>query len=179
MHDRVGLSWQPQLARGILDHLDEIDALEVIASARWDELSAQERRALRWLARERPVVLHGVDLGLASSFPVDARRLADFARFADGLRPQSWSEHLAFARAGGVEIGHFACPPRTAATVDGTVRNVERAARALGSRPALENIAHFIEPPASAMTEWAWTRAILERSGASLLLDLYNLYANV
>jgi uncharacterized protein (UPF0276 family) len=58
------------------------------------------------------------------------------------------------------------------------VRNVEHAARVVGARPVLENIATLIEPPASSLDEPAWTAAILKGAGAGLLLDLHNLYAN-
>jgi uncharacterized protein len=96
----------------------------------------------------------------------------------DQIRPTAWSEHLAFVRAGGIEVGHLAAAPRTRETIDGTLANLELAARRVGSRPALENIATLIDPPASTLDECAWTRAIIEESGAPMLLDLHNLYAN-
>jgi hypothetical protein len=77
-----------------------------------------------------------------------------------------------------VEIGHLASAPRNALSVEGALANLDRAARIVGSLPAVENIATLIDPPASTLDEAAWTSAIIEGSGASLLLDLHNLYAN-
>lgn len=89
-----------------------------------------------------------------------------------------WSEHLAFVRAGGCEIGHLAAPPRTEATIEGTLRNLARARAVVGTAPVLENIATLIDPPASTMGECGWIGAIAARADAALLLDLHNLYAN-
>jgi hypothetical protein len=173
MRDRVGLGWRPELAASILANLDRVDAVEVVAE---DWLA--DGRALATLAAQVPVTIHGVSLGLASTAPVERRRLDALARLLDRARPESWSEHLAFVRAGGVEIGHLAAPPRTAATVEGAARNLEAAARATGSRPLVENVATLIDPPGSAMDEPDWLNAVLDASGADLLLDLHNLHAN-
>lgn len=175
--DRVGLSWRGDLAGEILRHLDAIDALEVIAE---DWLRAPRRRvdALAELARARPLTLHGVSLGAASAAPVDAARLDRLARLVGRVQPAGWSEHLAFVRAGGLELGHLAAPPRTPHTVDGTVANVRRAAAAVGIPPALENVATLIDPPCSTLGEAAWVGAIVQGAAAPLLLDLHNLWAN-
>lgn len=175
--DRVGLAWRGDRAGELLRHLDAIDALEVMAE---DWLQAPRRRldALTELARARPLTLHGVSLGAASAAPVSAARLERLARLVGHVQPQGWSEHLAFVRAGGIELGHLAAPPRTPATVDGAVANLRRAAQVVGAAPALENVATLIDPPGSTLGEAAWVDAIVQGSGAPLLLDLHNLWAN-
>lgn len=174
--DRVGLGWRPELAASILAHLDEIDIVEVIADD-WFEAPASRRRALRTLVAQVPVALHGIGMGLASCLPVPDHRLDAMARLVNEVRPAFWSEHLAFVRAGGYEIGHLAAPPRSADTLDGTAENVERARRVVGSSPLLENIATLVEPPGD-RSETDWVAGALEATGAGLLLDLHNLHAN-
>jgi uncharacterized protein len=177
VQDRVGLAWRPELAAGILAHLDRIDLVEVIAD---DYAGAGGRalRALRTLAAQVPVVLHGVSLGLASSSSVDARRLDAIARVIGAVEPEAWSEHLAFVRGGGRELGHLAAPPRRPATLQGLAANVGRARAIVGSAPALENVATLIEPPGSDRDEPTWVGDAIAATGAELLLDLHNLYAN-
>ena len=174
--DRFGLGWRPELAAGILLNLDRIDIVEVIAE---DYAGASRRRlrALQTLAAQVPILLHGVSLGLASTVAVDVARLDRIARLV-AATGADWSEHLAFVRGGGCEIGHLAAPPRTAASIDGACRNLERARRVVGSAPRLENIATLVRPPASTLDEAAWTCQIVYGSGVELLLDLHNLYAN-
>jgi uncharacterized protein (UPF0276 family) len=175
--DRVGLGWRGELAAGIFANLEHIDLLEVIADDHY-RASARELRALRTLSAHVPLTLHGVAMGLASTIPVETRRVDGMARLLDTLQPQSWSEHLAFVRAGGIEIGHLAAPPRTPRSVAATIANIDAATKATGAAPLLENIATLIAPPASTLDEAEWVAQIVEGSGAGLLLDLHNLYAN-
>jgi len=176
--DRFGLGWRPELAPGILSHLDQIDALEIIAEDHF-EASRTALRSLRRLAAQLPVVWHGVSLGLASMSPVAEARLDRIARLLDATGAEGWSEHLAFVRAGGIEIGHLAAPPRSPESLDGACANLTRARRITGSMPQVENIATLIEPPASPLGEPEWVSGIVEGVGAApLLLDLHNLYAN-
>lgn len=175
--DRVGLGWRPELGPGILTRLDRIDVVEVIVDDYFDKPASQVR-ALRTLAAQVPVMLHGVSQGLASTAPTDARRVDRVARVVNMVEPESWSEHLAFVRGGGCEIGHLAAPPRNDSTIEGTCRNIEQARRIVGSRPMMENIATLIHPPGSDIAETAWLRAIIDQSGCGLLLDLHNLHAN-
>ena len=174
---RVGLGWRPELAAGIFTQLDHIDVVEVIAE-NYFNASRRDLDALRGLAEQVPVHLHGVSLGLASATPVEDSRLDKVARLIERVRPECWSEHLAFVRAGGVEVGHLAMPPRTPRTVEQAVRNIDRARAVTGFTPKLENIATLFDPPTSSLTEGEWTAQILGATGAPLLLDLHNLYAN-
>ena len=175
--DRVGLGWRGELSASILCRLEALDVVEVIAED-WLHASRREAAALRTLGASCPVILHGVSLGLASSIAVESKRLDRMARLVERVQPLAWSEHLAFVRAGGVEIGHLAAPPRTRAVIDGAVANLARARAIVGALPCMENIATLIEPPASELGEGEWVSAIAHESGAPLLLDLHNLYAN-
>lgn len=177
IRDRVGLGWRRELALGILSHLDRIDVVEVIADDLFDAPRV-ERRALRTLAAQTTVVLHGVSLGLASSVPVETKLLENTARLCEEIELEYWSEHLAFVRGGGVEIGHLTAPPRTDATIEGAAANLERARQVVGSAPLVENIATLIDPPGSDYDEIDWINRIIDSSPGGLLLDLHNLYAN-
>src|SRR5215207_4155165 len=175
--DTFGLGWRPQLAFGILSNLDRIDLVEVIAD---DFFSAgrKERRGLKTLAAQVPVTLHGVTLGLASSVEAHPRRLDSIARLCEEVRPLSWSEHLAFVRGGGIEIGHLAAPPRCNETIEGTLKNLSAARSVVGVAPQVENIATLIDPPLSHYDEASWVSEIIRNSQSDLLLDLHNLHAN-
>lgn len=175
--DRVGLGWRGELAAGILSNLAQIDVLEVIADDYY-RASRASMDALCSLARQVPVSLHGVGMGLASTIPAEPRQLQAMARLMKTVQAESWSEHLSFVRAGGVEIGHLAAPPRTPESVAGAVANIALASRIVGSAPLMENIATLVEPPASTMDEAQWLAQIINGAQVPLLLDLHNLYAN-
>jgi uncharacterized protein len=171
------MGWRPELAAGIFAHLDRIDVVEVIADDHFG-VSKAALRPLRRLGNAVRLMLHGVSLGLASVHRVREDRLASMARLVDALDPLLWSEHLAFVRADGHEIGHLAAPPRNAAVLEGTLANLERARAVVGRMPALENIASLVEPPGSEMSESAWVRSVLRSAHAPMLLDLHNLHTN-
>lgn len=175
--DRVGLAWRDELAAQIMLHLDSIDHLEFVAEREW---SASRRRvdALRDLARQVPLSLHGVSLGLVSSERVSEPRLQRIAKLIERVEPDHWSEHLAFVRAGGFEIGHLAAAPYAPQTLAGALRNLERAREVVGSLPQLENIATLLTPPGSRWTESEFIGKVVCAAGAGMLLDLHNLYAN-
>lgn len=175
--DRVGLGWRGELAAGIFTHLDEIDLLEVIADDHFKS-DARALRPLQTLAAQVPITLHGVAMGLAGSEPVELRRMDNMARLVNALQPESWSEHLAFVRAGGIEIGHLAAPPRTDLNICAAIANIERVSEIVGQRPLMENIATLIDPPGSRWDEPGWTAQIVNACSNGLLLDLHNLYAN-
>ncbi|MCI0626290.1 MAG: DUF692 domain-containing protein [Acidobacteria bacterium] len=177
MKDRFGIGWRPELAAGILCNLQDIDVVEVIAED-YLHVSRAKIRALRTLSHQVPIILHGVSLGMASVVPVETKRLDRIARLVEALKPEAWSEHLAFVRGGGHEIGHLAAPPRTAATIEGTAKNLASARQVVGAGPAVENIATLIDPPASVYDEPTWISEILSLSGTELLLDLHNVYTN-
>jgi len=175
--DCFGLGWRPQLALGILSNLERIDLVEVIAD---DFFTAprSDRRALKTLAAQVPVTLHGVSLGLASSVKVHRDRLDRTARLYEEIKPLSWSEHLAFVRGGGIEIGHLAAPPRCDETIEGTLKNLALAHTIVGVAPQVENVATLIDPPLSRYDEASWVVEIIRNSQSDLLLDLHNLHAN-
>jgi hypothetical protein len=175
--DRVGLGWRPELAASIYLNLGEIDVIELIAD-NFFRAPKTELAAMRALGRHAPITLHGVGMGLASAHAVAPKRLDAMARLIEAIAPEDWSEHLAFVRAGGIEIGHLAAPPRTAATIEGALRNVARARAITGAVPQLENIATLIDPPGSVLDEPTWIERIVRAAKAPLLLDLHNLYAN-
>jgi uncharacterized protein (UPF0276 family) len=175
--DRVGLGWRPELAAGIFDALDRIDVLEVVADNHL-EASRAQRQGLSLMAQQAAVQVHSIDLGLAGAEEVATGRLEQLARLVDDIRPECWSDHLAFVRAGDIEIGHLAAPPRTEQSVANAVRNVRKAARIVGSMPAMENIATLIEPPGSTLCEAEWISRIIAATGCGLLLDVHNFYAN-
>lgn len=177
MHDRFGLTWHPEMGPDILRAREAVDTLEVIPEV-VRPTTSRSRNFLRVLAKEMPVSLHGVSLGLASTSSVDAWRLDDMARLVEDVQPESWSEHLAFVRAGGIELGHLAAPPWSDEVIGGLAANLRRARRIVGEVPALENVATLLKPPGSTSDECTWLCNALAATGAPLLLDLHNVYTN-
>ena len=88
------------------------------------------------------------------------------------------SEHIAFVRADGREAGHLLPVPRTREALEILCENVALAQAALPVPLALEHVAALVQWPGAEMDEATFVRELIERTGALLLLDLSNLYAN-
>ena len=172
----VGIGWRPEIA-GFVAALPGLRFAEVVAEsvhAHGDlPIGLGELRE-----RGVAIVPHGVKLSLGGAEPVDPARVAHLAAVADRLGAPLVSEHIAFVRANGVEAGHLLPIPRSREAVDAVVANVKRTQAALSVPIALEPIAALFDWPDDELDEGAFLTEILERTGALLLLDLANVYAN-
>lgn len=170
----VGIGWRPEIA-GFVAGLPGLRFAEVIAESVPAELPA-DLSALR--DRGVAVVPHGTRLSLGGAEPVDPARVAQFAGCARLLDAPLASEHIAFVRAGGVEAGHLLPLPRTREAADAVVANVQIVQSEMDVPLALEPIAALFDWPDDELDEADFVNEILERSGALLLLDVANVYAN-
>jgi hypothetical protein len=170
----LGIGWRPELER-VIDARPEL-FLEVIAeNVSADALPAGLERAL---ADGRTVIPHGIRLSLGGAERPDPRRLEHLAALAERLGAPLVSEHIAFARAHGVEAGHVLPVPHTPEALEIIAENVAEAQRALPVPIALEHVAALAQWPDPELTEAEFIAAVIERTGALLLLDVSNLYAN-
>ena len=172
----VGIGWRPEIA-GFVAGLPGLRFAEVVAEsvhAHGDLPPGLQEL----LDRGVTVIPHGVRLSLGGAEPVDPERVAHFAAVAERLHAPLISEHIAFVRAGGVEAGHLLPLPRSYAAVDAVVANVERLRAATPVPIALEPIAAVFDWPDDELDEASFLTEILDRSGALLLLDVANVYAN-
>jgi uncharacterized protein (UPF0276 family) len=170
----VGIGWRPEIA-GFVADLPGLRFVEVIA----ESLTGALPTGLR-LLRDRgvAVVPHGVRLSLGGADPVDPARVAHLAASARLVDAPLVSEHIAFVRAGGFEAGHLLPLPRTREAVAAVVANVHRAQSELDVPLALEPIAALFDWPDDELDEADFVTEILDRTGALLLLDVANVYAN-
>jgi uncharacterized protein len=170
-----GVGWRPQLD-GAITRAGGLGFIEVIADAiGGHELPAGVAAALE---RGLQVVPHGVSLSLGGAERPDRARLAHLASVAERVGAPLVSEHIAFVRAGGRESGHLLPVPRTREALEILSENVAIAQDALPVPLALEHVAALVGWPGAEMDEATFVSELIRRTGALLLLDLSNLYAN-
>ena len=172
----AGVSFRPAWRWDVVRHRAELGAIECIPD---DVAGPAGLRELRLLRDAVPVLLHGTGLSLGSAGGLDPARLDHVARVVEAVEPPWFSEHIAFTRADGAEIGHLMPLPFTREAVETVAGNVAALKRAIPGVPiALENIAYTFVLPGAEMTEAAFVRAVLEEADCGLLLDLENVHAN-
>jgi uncharacterized protein (UPF0276 family) len=170
----VGIGWRPEIS-GYVAGLPGLRFTEAVAESLHhgvpDSLTELRKTGVT-------VVPHGVKLSLGGAEPVDPQRVSHLARCAELLGAPLASEHIAFVRAGGREAGHLLPLPRTYEAVDAVVANVKRTQAELPVPLALEPIAALFDWPDAQLSEVDFVTEILDRTGALLLLDVANVYAN-
>ena len=169
-----GLGWRPELDGAVARA--QLGFLEVVAEG----VGPRHLPAGVQAARERglAIVPHGIRLSLGGAEHPDARRLEHLASVAERVSAPLVSEHIAFVRAHGQESGHLLPVPRTREALEILVENVTIAQQTLPVPLALEHVAALVEWPGAEMDEAAFVSELIELTGALLLLDLSNLFAN-
>jgi hypothetical protein len=173
----VGLGYRAPHRSDLFRHRDDVDFLEITADHFFD-VAPEKRDELDLLAANFSLIPHGLDLSLGSADGIDLKYLAKFKRLIDRVRPEWWSEHIAFTRAGGVRIGHLAALPFTREALDALCRNVREVCARIDRPLILENITYVVRTRGAEMTEAQFLTELCERTGCGLLLDITNLYTN-
>jgi hypothetical protein len=174
-HLGLGIGWRPPLAVDI-ERRTDLGFVEIVAENIDPKAIPQPLRHLR--GRGMHVIPHGISLSLGGAEPIErsrVQRLADLAREFDAPLV---SEHVAFVRAGGREAGHLLPLPRTRAALEVLIENVRITQDLLPVPLALENIAALLDWPDREMDEAEFIGMLLDRTGAMLLLDVANVWAN-
>jgi uncharacterized protein (UPF0276 family) len=151
----------------------EVDWVEVI-SENFFGGGGRPRAVLEAVRRDRPLVFHGVSLGVGSLGPPDASYLRRLRALARDFEPAWISDHVCWTRFDGRESHELLPLPFTEEALGVAVDNTQRAQEALGRPLVLENASSYVQHVASQLTEWEFLAELAVRSGCSLLLDLNN-----
>lgn len=160
-----------------LEAQPRVDFVEAITE-NFMGLGGRPRAVLEQTRRDRPVVLHGVSLGIGSVAPLDASYLKAWRALVDEVQPALVSDHLCWGRAHG-RYSHDLWPlPYTEESLAHVVARVGQVQDALGRRLVLENVSSYLEYRHSELTEWDFLAEVARRADCGLLLDVNNVYVS-
>lgn len=173
----VGLGFRRPHRQDLFRFRSQVDFLEVTADHFFDP-QAWVADELDLLRRHWPLIPHGLAMSLGSAEGLQEDYLERYARIVDRTDPAWCSEHIAFTRAGGVDIGHLTPLPRTRATLDVLRENIARFRQRVSKPLILENITAEFAYPDDALDEAEFLAAVCDENDVGLLLDVTNLYIN-
>jgi uncharacterized protein len=173
----VGLGFREPFRGDLFLARDRVDFLEVTADHYLDA-SPEKERELYLLADHFPLIPHGLNLSLGGAEGLDLGYLAKLARLVARLDPPWWSEHVAFTRAGGVDIGHLTPLPFSKAALEILEANIDQAMGHIDAPLIVENITYAFALPGAEMGEAEFLSELTDRTGCGLLLDVTNLHTN-
>ena len=174
---RAGVGFKPVHAAEVLSGDHAVGWFEVHAE-NYMGAGGPPHRILSALRERFPLSLHGVGLSIGGDGPLDRGHLARLAALVARYRPESFSEHLAWSTHEGVYFNDLLPLPYTEATLARVCAHVAETQDALGVRMLLENPSSYAVFAESDMTETDFLRAVADRTGCGLLLDVNNVFVS-
>lgn len=154
-----------------------VDFVEVISENFMIE-GGRPRDILRRVRERYPVALHGVSMSVGSAQGLDRDYLVRLRALVDELDPLFVSDHLSWSRVPGFNSHDLLPLPYTVEALDLVCTNIAQAQDALGRNMLIENPSSYIGFAQSEMTEWEFLRAVSDRTGCELLLDVNNIHVS-
>ncbi len=169
----VGLGHRPGLARWLSAGVAEVECVELTAEHFFDAPD----ETIAGIGARYPCSIHGLGLSLGTPGPLDDDVLSRYARVA-ALSGARWAtEHVAFTRVGGIDLGHLNPVAPTRDNLALLIEHADAVHEATGLPIRLENITSELAL-AGDLDEPAFLNALCASPHVRLLLDVTNLWVN-
>ncbi|MEO0751987.1 MAG: DUF692 domain-containing protein [Pseudomonadota bacterium] len=160
------------------------DLLEDPGRVAWLEVHAENYMGaggrpiaqLRHLAEIFPISVHGVGLSIGAEGRLDPEHLARLKHLCDWVKPASFSEHLAWSTHDTSFVNDLLPLPYTQATLARVADHIDEVQEVVGRRMLLENPSSYLSFDESTLSETEFLRALVQRTGCGLLLDVNNVF---
>lgn len=171
----VGIGLRKPHYDAVLATSRRVDWLEIVS----ENFMAVDGRPSDVLARcldRFTVIPHGVALSLGSAAP--PRYLEELHALVERLDPPFFSDHLCISSVGGIETFDLLPVPFSDEAASWMGSRAKAATTRVGRPLVLENITWYARMPGSRLPETTFLERAITTAGASLLLDLNNLFVN-
>ena len=133
---------------------------------------------LNRIRADYPLSIHGVGLSIGGVARLEREHLQRLKRLIAAYQPALFSEHLAWSSHDGVFLNDLLPLPYNDITLAHVCAHVDEVQEAIGMRMLLENPATYVAFAASSMSEVEFLRAVAQRTGCGLLLDVNNVHVS-
>ena len=174
---RPGAGFKTMHADQILDDAYRIGFLEVHAE-NYMGAGGHPHRILTRMREEFPLSIHGVGLSIGSPKGLDPQHLERLRTVVERYEPSMVSEHLAWSTHDDHFYNDLLPVPYNAGTLETVCRHIDEVQSRLKRQILLENPSTYVAFVGSTMSEIEFVRAIAERTGCGLLLDINNIYVS-
>lgn len=174
---RAGVGLKGEHVPDILASRPDVGFFEVHAE-NYMEAGGAPHRHLEAIRRDYPLSLHGVGLSIGSAGPLDRDHLARLRKVADRYEPGLFSEHLAWSTHDTTYFNDLLPVPYTEATLALVSAHIDEVQDVMGRQMLLENPSTYVAFAESTLSETAFLREIVRRTGCGLLLDVNNVHVS-
>jgi uncharacterized protein (UPF0276 family) len=173
----VGIGYREPFLDELFQWRSSIDFLEVTADHYFEPIDTKEAE-LELLANNFDLIPHGLAMSLGSAEGLDGAYLKLYSELVQRLKPAWCSEHIAFTKAGGIDIGHLTPVPKTDAALAVLHDNIARLQDTIQVPLILENITDTIRYPSESYDGADFLCKLCDQNDVGLLLDVTNLFIN-
>ena len=170
-----GVGYKPQHFQSLMADHGTVEWIEVHAENYMGD-GGRPHAQLRALGEKFALSVHGVGLSIGGETPLDVDHLNRLKRLCDATNPASFSEHLAWSTHGAEFMNDLLPLPYTPATLERVARHIDQVQTHLGRQMLLENPSSYLVFAESTMSETDFLRALVQRTGCGLLLDVNNVF---
>jgi uncharacterized protein (UPF0276 family) len=168
------------LRRGLLGSLlsmdhDCVDFMEV-APENWIGVGGRFGKQFRELAERYTIGFHGLSLDIGGPDPIDTELVKSVRSLMAETGAPLYSEHLTYCAAQG-HLYDLLPIPFTEEAVHYVADRVKQVQDIIGQPLILENASYYAQAH-NELSESEFIRAVLDESGAGLLLDVNNIFVN-
>lgn len=172
-----GLGLRTDHYETILENKPPIDWFEIITE-NYLVPGGQPLYFLDKIRAHYPMVMHGVSLSIGSTDPIDWTYLQQVKQLAHRIEPHWISDHLCFTGIHHHNTHDLLPLPYTEETINHVASRISQVQDFLQRPFLIENVSSYISYKQSEIPEWEFIKAILERAGCLLLLDVNNVYVS-
>jgi uncharacterized protein len=176
-HPAIGIGYRRHIDEWTRANLARFDVLEITLDhcLIGNEASCA---AIFDLVGQIPLTAHGIGLSIGTDVPLDLAYVDEIAAIVDRLKAPAYSEHLAFTRVPGRDLGNLLPVPKTMAVAESIIAKVRTVQSRISVPFLLENITYIFDWPDSELSDAEFLSLICGETGAGILLDVENLYLN-
>ena len=174
---RAGIGLRAPHYRDLVERRPDIGWVEV-HSENYFGAGGQPLHFLERVRREYPVSLHGVGLSLGSADVLSMDHLRSLKSLIERCEPGLVSEHLSWSASGGRYLNDLLPLPYTEEALAVFCEHVDQAQEFPGRRLLIENPSSYVAWRHSVIPEPEFLRAVAERTGCGVLLDVNNVFVS-
>jgi len=175
---RAGTSFKHQHLPSILADEGRASGFFEIHAENYMGAGGPPHAALSRIREDYPVSLHGVCMSIGGPQPLDKAHLGRFAGLIERYEPALVSEHLAWSTHDTTYYNDLLPLPYTEATLRRVADHIDEVQEAIRRPLLLENPSTYVLFKESTLSETAFIREIVKRSGCGLLLDVNNVFVS-
>jgi len=173
----AGAGLKPEHGEDILAGSRRVDFFEIHAE-NYMGAGGPPHHLLHRICSDYPLSIHGVGLSIGGASALDLEHLKRLKRLIDIYQPALFSEHLAWSTHDGVFLNDLLPLPYNEVSLAHVCDHVSQVQDSIGMRMLLENPSTYVAFRNSTMTEIEFLRAVAQRTGCGLLLDVNNVHVS-